>query len=102
MLDFDSAANEVARAQVYEHPAQVLELAPSPFAKDLVVTCGKRAGESAVATLWRMDDAGGDESAGDVDASKPLVALAELPQQKLPVSRCGDHSTWWGGQVTRW
>ncbi|TYZ63934.1 hypothetical protein PybrP1_002900 [[Pythium] brassicae (nom. inval.)] len=90
VLDFDSAANEVTRTQVYAHPSQVQELAPSPFAKDLVVTCGKRVGERAVATLWRMDDlsngGGGEERAGGVESPTPLVVLTELPQQKLPVS----------------
>lgn len=87
MLDYDSAANEVSAKQIYAHAAQVLDLAPSPFAKDLVVTCGKPTGQRVTATLWRMADLNGEEDTGGEKLPKPLVALAEFPQQKLPVSR---------------
>lgn len=87
MLDYDSAANEVSAKQIYAHAAQILDLAPSPFAKDLVVTCGKPVGQGMAATLWRMEDLNGEEGSGGERSPKPLVALAELPQQKLPVSK---------------
>lgn len=86
MLDYNSSGNDITVKQVYSHATQVLDLAPSPFAKDLLVTCGKPKGEAMTATLWKMGDIDGDEAV-DGDTPTPLVALAELPQQKLPVSK---------------
>lgn len=86
VLDFDSAANELSVVRSFQHDAQVQSLAPSPFAKDLVITCGKTQGQTTTqATLWRMNGLEDPQPEGD-SASQPLVAVAEIPQQKLPVS----------------
>ncbi|KAF1323398.1 Wd repeat protein tssc1, wd repeat superfamily, partial [Globisporangium splendens] len=87
VLDYNSTVNEVSVKHVYVHEAQVLDLAPSPFAKDLLVTCGKRKGEAVAAALWKMENMDDDNASEGDSAPKPLVAVAELPQQKLPVSK---------------
>lgn len=86
MLDFDNAANELSVVHSFQHDAQVLSLAPSPFAKDLVITCGKTQGQMTTqASLWRMNGLEDLQPQGD-SAVQPLVAVSEIPQQKLPVS----------------
>ncbi|TMW56733.1 hypothetical protein Poli38472_006743 [Pythium oligandrum] len=79
VIEHDSSSNDASLQHLYAHPAQVLALAPSPFAKELVVTSGKAKDGATETTLWKMeglddvvDDVGGERPA------KPLVSVASL------------------------
>ncbi|KAG6970979.1 hypothetical protein JG687_00002326 [Phytophthora cactorum] len=85
----DDASGIITR-QVFNHPGEVLSLAPSPQDPQLLVTCGKQRGQQAGASLWKLPSA--EEAPvhlGEEDGSasaQDLEQLAAFPVQKLPVS----------------
>ncbi|KAF1774100.1 WD40-repeat-containing domain [Phytophthora cactorum] len=85
----DDASGIITR-QVFNHPGEVLSLAPSPQDPQLLVTCGKQRGQQAGASLWKLPSAeeapvhlGEEDGAA---SAQDLEQLAAFPVQKLPVS----------------
>lgn len=75
--------------QVFNHPGEVLSLAPSPQDAQLLVTCGKQRGQQAEASLWKLPDEDTRTHSGEEDGAavaQDLEQLAAFPAQKLPVS----------------
>ncbi|ETP37810.1 hypothetical protein F442_14401 [Phytophthora nicotianae P10297] len=82
----DDASNVITR-QVFNHPGEVLSLAPSPQDPQLLVSCGKQRGQQAEASLWKLPDAEANSSEEDgATVAQDLEQLAVFPAQKLPVS----------------
>ncbi|KAJ0405968.1 hypothetical protein P43SY_005534 [Pythium insidiosum] len=88
VLEYDSTSNDLRLRRLYAHTDQVLDLAPSPSAPELVLTCGKAAGQTADATLWRMDGLQDDDAGANADgATQALASVAALPPTFAPPSR---------------
>ncbi|KAG2762047.1 hypothetical protein PC129_g950 [Phytophthora cactorum] len=90
LVQVEDDASGIITRQAFNHPGEVLSLAPSPQDPQLLVTCGKQRGQQAGASLWKLPSA--EEAPvhlGEEDGSasaQDLEQLAALPVQKLPVS----------------
>ncbi|KAF4140563.1 WD domain G-beta repeat domain-containing protein [Phytophthora infestans] len=89
LVQVDDDASNVMTRQVFNHPGEVLSLAPSPQDTQLLVTCGKQRGQQAEASLWKLPDEDTRTHSGEEDGAavaQDLEQLAAFPAQKLPVS----------------
>lgn len=90
LVQISDDGDDVITRQVFSHPGEVLNLAPSPQDRQLLVTCSKQRGKQAKALLWklpqRIDSQIHIEEKGRTATTKDLEQLAPFPEQKLPVS----------------